>query len=122
DELDFWAGTFGLFVFGAIEIIIFSWVFGIRRGWEEINRGADIRVPRIFRFILVWVTPVLMIGIFVYWTLQNAVDTALMVGIEASSRPFVIGARVFMLAALIALLAMIRVAWRRHGTREAGRT
>jgi neurotransmitter:Na+ symporter, NSS family len=122
DQLDFWAGTFGLFVFGAIEIIIFSWVFGIRRGWEEINRGADIRVPRIFRFILVWVTPVLMIGIFVYWTLQNAVDTALMVGIEESARPFVIGARIFMLAALIALLAMIRAAWRRRGTVEGGRT
>jgi SNF family Na+-dependent transporter len=122
DQLDFWAGTFGLFVFGAIEIIIFSWVFGIRRGWEEINRGADIRVPRIFRFILVWVTPVLMIGIFVYWTLQNAVDTALMVGIEESARPFVIGARIFMLAVLIALLAMIRAAWRRRGTVEGGRT
>jgi hypothetical protein len=63
-----------------------------------------------------------MIGIFVYWTLQNAVDTALMVGIEESARPFVIGARIFMLAALIALLAMIRAAWRRRGTVEGDRT
>jgi SNF family Na+-dependent transporter len=121
DELDFWAGTFGLFVFGAIEIIIFSWVFGIRRGWEEINMGADIQVPRIFKFVLAWVTPVLMIGIFIAWTIQNAVDTALMTGIEASARPYLIGARLFMLAALIALLAMIRAAWRRHGRLEGGR-
>ena len=121
DELDFWAGTFGLFVFGAIEIIIFSWIFGIARGWREINLGADIRPPEVFRFVLRWVTPAVMIVIFVFWTVQNAPGVARMEGVEAASRPFVLGARVFMLAALAALLVMIRVAWRRHGTREGGR-
>jgi hypothetical protein len=83
--------------------------------------GAEIQVPRIFKFVLAWVTPVLMIGIFIAWTLQNAVDTALMTGVEASARPYVVGARLFMLAALIGLLAMIRAAWRRHGRLEGGR-
>ncbi|MCK7476418.1 MAG: hypothetical protein M0C28_01650 [Candidatus Moduliflexus flocculans] len=32
DELDFWAGTFGLVVFAAIEIVLFSWVFGRQEG------------------------------------------------------------------------------------------
>ncbi|MGH7556823.1 MAG: sodium-dependent transporter [Gemmatimonadota bacterium] len=121
DQLDFWAGTFGLFVFGTIEIILFSWVFGIRRGWEEINQGADIRIPRIFKFVLAWVTPVLMIGILIYWSLQNAIDTALMRGIEESARPFVLGARLFIVAVLVAICAMIRAAWRRHGAVEGGR-
>ncbi|HUP01028.1 MAG TPA: sodium-dependent transporter [Gemmatimonadota bacterium] len=120
DELDFWAGTFGLFVFGAIEIILFSWVFGIDRGWREINLGADIRPPRIFKFILAWVTPVLMIGIFIAWTLQSAIDTALMQGVEESTRPFVLGARLFMLAVLGGLLYLIRRAWRsRRAARPA---
>lgn len=118
NELDFWAGTFGLFVFGAIEIIIFSWVFGIERGWAEINMGADIRLPRIFKFVLMWVTPVLMIGILLAWTIQSAIDVALMRGVAESSRPFVMGARLFMLAALAALLYLIREAWKRHGTEE----
>lgn len=116
NELDFWAGTFGLFVFGAIEIIIFSWVFGIERGWAEINLGADIRPPRIFKFILTWVTPVLMIGIFLAWTFQSAIDVALMRGIEESAQPFVLGARLFMLAVLLTLLYLIRRAWQRHAT------
>ena len=46
DELDFWAGTFGLVVFATIEIIIFSWIFGVKKGWEEMHKGADLKVPR----------------------------------------------------------------------------
>ena len=34
DELDFWAGTFGIVVFGALEIIVFSWIFGLKKGWD----------------------------------------------------------------------------------------
>ena len=37
DELDFWAGTLGLVLFAAMEIIIFSWIYGIRRGWEGLT-------------------------------------------------------------------------------------
>ncbi len=61
DEMDFWGGTFALVVFGAIEAIIFAWVFGIKRGWQELNQGADIKVPLIYRFILKYVTPIYLI-------------------------------------------------------------
>ncbi len=64
DEFDFWSGTFALVVFALGEIIIFAWIFGIDRGWEEITRGADIRVPRIFRFVIRWVTPVFIAVVF----------------------------------------------------------
>ncbi|MEE2703414.1 MAG: sodium:calcium symporter [Myxococcota bacterium] len=57
DELDFWAGTFSLLVFGLAESVIFAWLFGIDRGWSEITRGARIRVPGIVRPVLRYVTP-----------------------------------------------------------------
>jgi SNF family Na+-dependent transporter len=63
DELDFWAGTFALLVFGLAEAIIFAWAFGIDRGWNEITRGARIRVPRIVRPILCYVTPVFLTAV-----------------------------------------------------------
>ncbi|HET6362085.1 MAG TPA: sodium-dependent transporter [Gemmatimonadota bacterium] len=112
DELDFWAGTFGLFVFGAIEVILFAWVFGIDRGWSEIMKGADIRLPRIYKFILAWVTPLLMIVIFLAWTWLNAPSVLLMEGVPEENRPFVIGARLFMLASLAVFFYLIRRAWR----------
>lgn len=64
DEYDYWTGSFALFVFAAFEAVLFAWFFGIKKGWEEINTGADIRVSRIFRFLIMWVTPVLLIIVF----------------------------------------------------------
>ena len=64
DEYDYWAGTVSLVVFAMFETILFSWVFGMKRGWAEIISGADIKVPRIYRFIIKWVTPVMLIIIF----------------------------------------------------------
>lgn len=64
DEFDFWSGTFSLVVFALLESVIFAWIFGIERGWEEITRGADMRVPRIFRFVIRYVTPGFLLVIF----------------------------------------------------------
>ncbi len=65
DEFDFWTGTFALVVFALAEIIIFAWIFGMKRGWEEITRGADIAVPRVFRFIIQYVTPLFILVVFI---------------------------------------------------------
>ena len=64
DEYDYWAGTVSLVVFATAEAILFSWIFGMERGWAEITEGAEIVIPRIFRFILQWVTPIMLIIIF----------------------------------------------------------
>lgn len=65
DEFDFWSGTFALVVFALGEAIIFSWVFGIDRGWAEITRGADMRVPPVFRPVIRYVTPLFILVVFV---------------------------------------------------------
>jgi NSS family neurotransmitter:Na+ symporter len=64
DEYDYWAGTVSLVVFALAEIILFSWVFGTKRGMQEINSGGDIKVPSIFGFIIKWVTPIMLIVVF----------------------------------------------------------
>jgi neurotransmitter:Na+ symporter, NSS family len=67
DEYDFWAGTVSLVIFAFIEIILFAWVFGMDRGWTEINYGADIKVPIVFKYIIKYITP-LLLG----WVLYNS--------------------------------------------------
>ena len=64
DEFDFWTGTFALVVFALVETFIFAWVFGMEKGWEEITRGADMKVPRIFRYVIRYVTPFMLLFIF----------------------------------------------------------
>ena len=64
DEFDFWTGTFALVVFALAEAFIFTRVFGIERGWKEITRGADMVVPKVFRYIIQYVTPTFILLIF----------------------------------------------------------
>lgn len=65
DEFDYWTGTFSLVVFALLESIIFAFVFGMRRGWDEITRGADMKVPRVFRYVIQYVTPLFLLAIFI---------------------------------------------------------
>ncbi|HSF55034.1 MAG TPA: sodium-dependent transporter, partial [Algoriphagus sp.] len=61
DEYDYWGGTVSLVVFALLETILFAWVFGMEKGWAEINRGADIRIPGAYKWIMKYVTPVLLL-------------------------------------------------------------
>lgn len=65
DEFDYWAGTVSLVVFAMFEMILFAWVFGMDKGWREITAHADIQVPLVFKFIIKWVTPTLLLLVFV---------------------------------------------------------
>lgn len=64
DEYDYWAGTVSLVLFAMLETILFSWVFGMKKGWAAITSGADIKVPIIYKYIIKYVTPVMLIIIF----------------------------------------------------------
>ena len=64
DEYDYWAGTVSLVVFALIEIILFSWIFGIDKGWREINLGSDIKVPLAYKFIIKYITPIILSVVF----------------------------------------------------------
>jgi len=69
--IDFWVGTFLIFVLAAVEIICFSWIFGIDRGWEEAHVGASIRIPGAYRFIMKYVAPLYLIIVFIGFCVQN---------------------------------------------------
>jgi hypothetical protein len=74
DEYDYWAGTVSLVVFAFVEIILFAWIFGMDKGWKEINQGADIKVPSIFKYIIQYVTPLLLGWVFIN-SIPDIVDT-----------------------------------------------
>ncbi|MFT4522264.1 MAG: NSS family neurotransmitter:Na+ symporter [Bacteroidia bacterium] len=65
DEYDYWAGTVSLVIFALVEVILFSWIFGMDKGWKEINYGADIKVPLVYKFIIKYITPVFILVIFI---------------------------------------------------------
>jgi len=65
DEYDYWAGTVSLVIFALVESILFAWIFGMKRGWHEINRGGDINIPHFFKFIIKYITPLLLLAVFI---------------------------------------------------------
>ena len=72
DHFDFWVGTFCIYVLATFQVILFGWVLGLEKGMGEIDRGAEIRVPRLVGFLLKYVSPVYLIVIFVVWLVQQA--------------------------------------------------
>lgn len=113
DELDYWAGTFGLVVFALIESVIFMWVFGADKAWLEMNSGGDIKIPGFFYYIMKYVTPTLLLVVMLWWFVNDAIPIFMMRGIPEENIPYVWGARIFMLMMLGLLFFLIHTAWKR---------
>ena len=71
NTMDFWVGTYLIFVLAMVQIIYFAWVFGIDRGWAELHSGAAIRIPTFFKIVMKYIAPAYLIIVFVGFTVQN---------------------------------------------------
>ncbi|MGN6644473.1 MAG: sodium-dependent transporter [Verrucomicrobiota bacterium] len=71
DTIDFWVGTFLIFVLATVLIIVFGWVMGIEKGWQEAHKGAAMRIPKFFKPIIKYVCPLYLLTIFAFWVLFN---------------------------------------------------
>ena len=112
--LDFWVGTLLIFVMAMVQIICFSWVFGIERGWNEMHDGSVLRLPAMFKFILKYVTPLYLLIIFVLWLKQNLIGALQAAWASTGTRLALILIGVVVLALLAAVRAGER-RWRAEG-------
>jgi NSS family neurotransmitter:Na+ symporter len=118
DEMDFWGGTFCLVLFGTIETILFGWVFGMDKAWTELHAGSDITIPRIYRFIIKYVTPVFLLFILAFWFVQQWIPVIMMKGVSSQNRPFILSTRIMLLGLFVLLAAMVWVVWKRKTAKE----
>ena len=65
NEFDDWSGTFSLVAFALLESLAFAYVFGIDKGWKEINLNAEIKIPKFFKFVMKYITPLFLLAVFV---------------------------------------------------------
>jgi len=118
--IDDWVGTFLIFVLAMVQLICFSWIFGMDRGWKEAHDGAHIRIPRIFKFIMKYVSPVYLLAVFATFTVQN-----LPIWISGvASQPLAQGALALIAAVTVLLLVCVRIGekrWRAAGLDLDGR-
>jgi len=113
DEMDYWVGTFGLVLIAMVEIIIFGWIFGIDKGWKELNEGAQIKIPIIFKYIIKYVTPLYLAFILIFWTIQEAIPTLFLENKAPETHATLWGARIFMIVLYSLICFMVYKGWQR---------
>ncbi len=109
DEMDFWMGTFSITLFALIEIVLFAWVFGMDRAWQEMHKGAQMRIPRFFYYVLKYVTPLMLIAIIGGWLFTEWIPVML------KSDPAIWFTRLFILAVFVVGLVLTHRAFQRKG-------
>ena len=118
--IDDWVGTFLIFVLAMVQIICFSWVFGVRRGMEEAHHGAQMQIPKVYRFIMKYVTPTYLLVVFAAFCWQNLPAWLRSVADE----PLRQGAMALILGTTVLLVICTRIGekrWRAAGLDVDGR-
>jgi SNF family Na+-dependent transporter len=112
--IDDWVGTFLIFILAMVQIIAFSWVFGIDRGWSEAHQGALMQIPRFYKPIMKYVAPLYLIIVFLAFCWQNLPSWVQAVADE----PLKQGALALVVGVLVLLLVCLRIGekrWRMAG-------
>jgi SNF family Na+-dependent transporter len=71
DTIDFWITNLLMVVLATAQIIIFSWIVGIDKGFELAHQGSAIRIPNFLKFTMRYITPLLLITILSCWFYQS---------------------------------------------------
>lgn len=114
DELDFWGGTFCLVLFATLEVILFGWVFGINKAWEETHHGADMRIPGIYKYIIKYVTPVFLLVLLGAWFFQEWLPIIRMDNVPPENAPYVLATRVGLWILFLVLAVLVKIAWKKR--------
>ncbi len=114
NEMDYWAGTFGLVVFALVETILFMWVFGADKAWREMNAGGDIKIPKIFYYIMKYVTPLVLFVVMLWWFINDAIPTLMLKNVSAKDIPYIWASRTLMVLLFVGIMLLVKKAWDRH--------
>ncbi len=116
DEMDYWAGTFGLVVFALVETVLFMWVFGADKAWAEMNAGGDFKIPKVFYYLMKYVTPLVLFIVMIWWFVNDAIPTLMLTKAAPENIPYIWGSRILMVLIFIGIIWMVNRAWKNHQT------
>ena len=109
DTMDFWVGSFCIFILATVQIICFGWVWGLRDGAAELDQGALMRIPRFFLFVMKYIAPAYLLVVLVGYAVQN-LGPALQ---KTSSDPVGLWTLVIIVAVVVLLVCVLCVGERR---------
>lgn len=119
DDLDFISANICLVSFALIEVLLFGWVLGIDRAWEEVHRGAQLKIPSFYKFIMKYITPSILIIFLAWWFKNEGINNLLMRNVAEKDRPVILATRLTVILLVWGLIAMVKLAWQRKEKQEA---
>ena len=120
DTMDFWVGTFCIFLLATVQIICFGWVWGVTAGAAELDAGALMRIPRPFFFIMKYVAPIYLLIVLAGFTYFNLADKAR----ELGGNPVALWTMAIIGLVVVLLLVVVAIGerrWRAAGLDIDGR-
>jgi SNF family Na+-dependent transporter len=121
DAIDFWAGELFIVVLALVQAVIYGWVFGIKLGQEELDSGAELKIPRFVQFVIKFVSPTFLIWIL-YATLTATISEGPAKGslkiVERLRDPIQLAGFSIVMGSLLFLWVMVFFAgqrWKREG-------
>ncbi len=121
-EIDFWGGTVCLVIFATIETVLFAWVFGMDKAWMELHAGSDITIPRVYRFIIKFITPSILLLILASWFWSDLPGILKMEKVAEENVPYILTTRLMLVGFLVILVYLVWRAWKhkpQEGTSNA---
>ncbi|MGL5956614.1 MAG: sodium-dependent transporter [Brevinema sp.] len=118
DEIDFWGGNLFLLLFGTIETVLFATHIDSKKGWLELHKGSHIKIPVLYRFILKYVTPTVLIIILGAWLVTEGPARFMMTYYAPEVRSSVLTTRILLLAIAVGFNLLIAYAWKTHNHDE----
>jgi neurotransmitter:Na+ symporter, NSS family len=119
--LDAWVGTFFIYLPAIFQTVLFGWVLGVGRGMDELDRGAEIRVPRIVGWCLKYVAPIYLLTIFVAFMYSQIVTKQGGMFADAVKDPVVgisVGFIVVVTILFLLIIAQSVKRWERQETQD----
>jgi SNF family Na+-dependent transporter len=77
NTMDDWVGTVAIVLLATVQVILYGWVFGVRRGYAFAMEGAELRLPRAFNFMIKFVSPaflLIMLGMWCWKDLPKKIE------------------------------------------------
>jgi NSS family neurotransmitter:Na+ symporter len=71
DLTDFYVGTILIYILATIQILIFVWKIGVEAGVKEGDEGSYLKIPKVYKFIIRYITPYFLIFIFIAFLFQK---------------------------------------------------
>ncbi len=71
DAMDFWVGSFLIYLLAMLEVLVFGWIFGAEEVIQEANEGSLLKIPGWAAFVIKYVSSFYLLAVFLTWAYQN---------------------------------------------------